>query len=71
MQIEPTRDYHMRRARSEIDLAYRAESRAVMEAHLKLSALHMARLRVATKSPYRGAATPVPALEEVRSAAFA
>ena len=47
MQTESSRDYHMRRARVELDLAYRAEGWAAMEAHLKLSALHMARLREA------------------------
>lgn len=45
MQTESSRDYHMHRARAEFDLAYRAEGWAAMEAHLKLSALHMARLR--------------------------
>jgi hypothetical protein len=45
MRIESDRDYHTRRARIELDLAYRAEDRAVMESHLKLSALHMAKLR--------------------------
>jgi hypothetical protein len=45
MQIETSRDYHMRRARVELDLAYRADVGAAMVAHLKLSALHMARLR--------------------------
>jgi hypothetical protein len=45
MLMEPARDYHMRRARVELDLAYRASQRQAMEAHLKLSALHMARLR--------------------------
>ena len=44
MQTESTHDYHMRRARAEFDLAYRAEGWAATEAHLKLSALHMARL---------------------------
>lgn len=45
MPIESGRDYHMQRVRDELDLAYRAEGWAAMEAHLKLSALHMARLR--------------------------
>lgn len=45
MPIETSREYHMRRARVELDLAYRAEKRTAMEAHLKLSALHMARLQ--------------------------
>ena len=44
MQTESSHDYHMRRARAELDLAYRAEGWAATEAHLKLSALHMARL---------------------------
>ena len=35
--------YHTDRAREELDLAYRAEKHAVIEAHMKLSALHMAR----------------------------
>ncbi len=50
MPIESSRDYHMRRARVELDLAYRAEVPAAMEAHLRLSALHMARLRAAAKA---------------------
>ena len=37
--------YHIERARREMDLAYKAEKRAVMEAHMKLSALHMGRLK--------------------------
>jgi len=45
MQTESSRDYHMHRARAELDLAYRAEGWAATQAHLKLSALHMARLR--------------------------
>jgi hypothetical protein len=45
MQIEAIRQYHVHRARAELDLAYRAKGHAAMEAHLKLSALHMARIR--------------------------
>ena len=37
--------YHVERARTELDLAYSAEKHAVIEAHMKLSALHMARLK--------------------------
>ena len=37
--------YHIERARRELDLAYQAERQAVAEAHMKLSALHMARLK--------------------------
>ena len=44
MLPESQHDYHTRRARDELDLAYRAEARPIMEAHLRLSALHMARL---------------------------
>ena len=39
------RDYHMERARSELDWAYRADHDTAAEAHLRLSALHMRRLR--------------------------
>jgi hypothetical protein len=37
--------YHIERARRELDLAYEAKSDAVSNAHMKLSALHMARLK--------------------------
>ena len=43
--METSQDYHVRRAREELDLAYRSDRRAVSSAHLQLSALHMARLR--------------------------
>lgn len=45
MLVETSRDYHMRRARAELDLAYRSQCGEAMEAHLRLSALHMAKLR--------------------------
>jgi hypothetical protein len=45
MLIEKAHDYHMRRARAELDAAYRASSAAVAEAHLRLSVLHMRKLR--------------------------
>lgn len=38
-------DYHQERARSELDLAYRAESHNAAEAHMRLSSLHMRRLQ--------------------------
>lgn len=47
MIVETERDYHMRRARAELDLAYRSECRTAMESHLRLSSLHMQRLRSA------------------------
>jgi hypothetical protein len=37
--------YHMERARRELDLAYQANNHAVIDAHMRLSALHMARLK--------------------------
>lgn len=53
--METEHEYHVRRAREELDLAYRSERRAVSTAHLRLSALHMAELRAlatrATPSP--------------------
>lgn len=45
MIVETDHDYHMRRARAELDLAYRSECRTAMESHLRLSSLHMQRLR--------------------------
>lgn len=38
------RRHHRERVRAELDLAWRAASRAAAEAHLRLSALHMRRL---------------------------
>ena len=43
--METLHDYHIRRARDELDLAYRAGNRAASSAHLQLSALHMSRMR--------------------------
>jgi hypothetical protein len=45
MILETDHDYHMRRARAELDLACRSECRAAKESHLRLSSLHMRRLR--------------------------
>jgi hypothetical protein len=39
------REYHVRRARAELDMAYRTSSRVAAEAHMKLSMLHMERVR--------------------------
>jgi hypothetical protein len=44
---EADRAYHNERARSELDLAYRAERKDVADAHMRLAALHMARLKPA------------------------
>ena len=38
------RNHHRERVRAELDMAYRADSRAAADAHLRLSALHMHRL---------------------------
>lgn len=46
--METAHDYHRRRAASELDLAYRATAFKAIEAHLKLSALHLAKLRELT-----------------------
>jgi hypothetical protein len=43
-KVETLRDYHIRRIREELDLAYRTDSRAASSAHLRLSALHVSRL---------------------------
>ena len=39
------RDYHIDRARAELDWAYRADRDVAAQAHLRLSALHLRRLR--------------------------
>lgn len=54
MILESDHDFHLRRARAELDLAHRSECLAAMEAHLRLSSLHMQRLRTAD-SPARPA----------------
>ena len=40
------KDYHVVRARAELDAAYRAESSAVAAVHLKLAAIHMRRAQL-------------------------
>jgi hypothetical protein len=45
MIFETDHDYHIRRALAELDRAYQSECRAAMESHLRLSSLHMQRLR--------------------------
>ena len=42
---ESAQDFHTRRARLELDLAYRTDCGAAMRAHLRLSLLHMQCLR--------------------------
>jgi hypothetical protein len=43
MAREQDKDYHVHRARAELDLAHRAARRNVAEAHMRLSSLHMER----------------------------
>ena len=45
MQDETDRDYHTRRAREELDRAYRADGWTAMSAHFRLSSLHMQKAR--------------------------
>ena len=52
-------EHHRQRVRAELDLAYRADSTAAANAHLRLSALHMRRL-----AEIDGAAEPL--LHDVR-----
>ena len=54
--METVRDYHIRRIREELDLAYRADDRAASSAHLRLSALHVNRLRALDPRDARGLA---------------
>jgi hypothetical protein len=58
MPQEVERDFHIRRAREELDLAYRADAFAVAAVHLKLSALHMARLRPASAAAAAAGGAP-------------
>lgn len=39
------REYHLRRARAELDMAHRSSCRVAADAHMKLSMLHMERVR--------------------------
>ncbi len=43
--LEIDTSYHVERARTELDLALRAQNTAAAEAHRKLSALHMGRIK--------------------------
>ena len=44
---ESAQEFHTRRARQELDLAYRTDCGAAMRAHLRLSSLHMQSLKAA------------------------
>jgi hypothetical protein len=42
------RDYHIDRARTELDRAYRTDNTAAADAHFRLAALHMRRISEAS-----------------------
>ena len=50
----PDYNYHVERARAEMDSAYQASNPLAAAAHMKLSALHMARARIAKVSQTQG-----------------
>jgi hypothetical protein len=56
-------EHHRDRVRAELDLAYRAGSRAAADAHLRLSALHMRRLSELGKAGADEAAAEAPIFE--------
>lgn len=45
MLTDEDMSYHLERARAELDLAYRSPHALAAEAHMKLSALHMRRIK--------------------------
>ena len=47
MRTKPDYQYHVDRARTEMDCAYQAADHLAAAAHMKLSALHMAQARLA------------------------
>jgi hypothetical protein len=48
MSEQERRNYHIERARIELDCSYRAENQVAAAAHMRLSALHMERARAAS-----------------------
>ncbi len=44
----PDRDYHLQRARAEMDMAQDAVSETAAEAHMRLSGLHLDRVKQLT-----------------------
>ena len=63
MRIDADREYHVERARAELDAAYRAAGSEAAEAHLRLCSMHMARARML---PARASPSP-PELEWIES----
>ena len=45
-------EYHVRRARQELDLGYRANGRSAAASHLRLAALHMASAQTGIDGPH-------------------
>ncbi|HEX8669025.1 MAG TPA: hypothetical protein VF727_11720 [Allosphingosinicella sp.] len=45
MASDGDRSYHMQRVRAELDSAYRSDREDAAQAHMRLAALHMERLR--------------------------
>ena len=54
-------EYHLERARTELDLGFRSENRKVAEAHIGLSALHMKRMKELDEESGAAAAAAFPA----------
>ena len=53
MKRESDRDYHLRRARAELDLAFRADRGPAAAAHMRLSSFHMTALSDLPPAPGR------------------
>ena len=53
MPAQADRDYHVERARAELDAAYRAVGSDAAQAHLRLCSMHMARAKALLESEAR------------------
>ena len=56
------RDYHIDRARAELDRAYRTDNFAAASAHFRLASLHMKRVQDTVPAAESGAASLADAL---------
>lgn len=56
MRADADREYHIERARAELDAAYRAAGSVAAKAHLSLCSMHMAQARTLLERPRRSAA---------------
>ncbi|MGZ8285189.1 MAG: hypothetical protein ACXW27_03375 [Allosphingosinicella sp.] len=63
MRADSDREYHIERARAELDAAYRAAGSNAAKAHLRLCSMHMARARTLLEQ----AAGSLPELEWIES----